>query len=72
MAQFNFISSIEKDRISPVKKYQVFEASVGAETVEVHIPLESASLFETAAFKNKPISIRSLKRLVDRFEGKIE
>ena len=69
---FDFLSNIEKERTTPVKRFQIFEATVGADVVAVKIPLEPASAFEDAASKNKPRSVRALKRLAEQFKGHIE
>jgi hypothetical protein len=69
--KFGLISGIEAQADSPKKKYQVFEAELGFEKVQVVVPFENADAFVSEAESVKPKSRSSLKRLAEKFGGEL-
>ena len=70
--KFGLISNIEEDAASPKSKYQLFEAEMGFEKVNVLIPFDNADLFADAASKQPPKSKATMNKLAAKFGGSVE
>lgn len=70
--KFGLLSNLEEDAKAPKQKFQLFEAEMGFEHVEVLIPFDQADAFAEAAEQQKPKSKASMKKLASKFGGSVE
>lgn len=70
--KFGFISGIDDDTKHPKTKFQVFEAEIGFEHVEVLIPFDHADKFVEETQKLNIKSVPSLNKLAGKFGGKVQ
>ena len=72
MSKLNLISNLEEETKTPKRKFQVFEAEIGFEKVEVRVPVELAEAFEKEALQQRPKSAARLRSIAKKFEGVVE
>ena len=70
MSKFGFISGLE-DKKEPKQKFQLFEAEVGFEHIQVCIPFDNADLFTEEATKTKPKTKTVLNKLAQKYGGEL-
>ena len=70
--KFGFISNLEEDAASPKIKYQLFEAEIGFEKMNVLIPFDNADAFAQEAELKAPKGRTAMQKLASRFGGTVE
>ena len=70
--KFGLLSNLEEDVKSPKQKFQLFEAAMGFERVQILIPFDQADSFAEEANKIQPKSKASMKKLATKFGGSVE
>lgn len=68
MSKLDLLSILEENP-QPKQKFQLFEAELGFERIEVLIPFENSDAFENEASSHTPKSVNALKKLAAKFGG---
>ena len=63
MSKFGLLSNLEEDAVSPKTKFQLFEAELGFEKVEVLVPFERVEEFVAEADRSHPQHVNPNTRL---------
>lgn len=69
---FSLIKKVEDEVKNPKTPYQVFEAQLRFEKVNIVVPLSESNSFLKEILANRPVSKTELKAIAGKYQGYLE